>query len=131
MSVKSVLGALSPVHIFWSVFIRRAKFVGNDVYGNRYYIARPISGYRQERRWVLYNGTPDASKVPPEWHGWLHHQTDEFPLEEKGYFRQEWQKPHVPNLTGTDSAYRPPGSIAREGKREKASGDYEAWTPPQ
>ena len=40
-----------------------------------------------------------------------------------------WEKPHVPNMTGTPYAYRPKGSLYAEGKRPKATGDYEAWTP--
>ena len=35
----------------------------------------------------------------------------------------------VPNLTGTKAAYRPPGHILKGGQRDKATGDYEAWTP--
>ena len=40
-----------------------------------------------------------------------------------------WQKPHVPNLTGTADSYRPAGHDYQGGKRAKATGDYEAWTP--
>jgi hypothetical protein len=27
----------------------------------------------KERRWVVYEGEVDGSRVPPEWHAWLHH----------------------------------------------------------
>jgi NADH:ubiquinone oxidoreductase subunit len=40
-----------------------------------------------------------------------------------------WEKPHIPNLTGTIAAYRPSGAISRGGERQRATGDYEAWTP--
>ena len=55
------------------------EFVGEDEFGNRYYRTRggkidPTLGY--ERRWVIYNGTAEASIVPPSWHGWLHHTVD-------------------------------------------------------
>ena len=40
-----------------------------------------------------------------------------------------WEKPHVPNLTGTPRAYRPPGSIAGTNRRPDATGDYVPWTP--
>ena len=33
------------------------------------------------------------------------------------------------NLTGTGLAYRPPGHLKSGGRREKATGDYEAWKP--
>jgi len=77
---------------------------------------------------VLYNGIVEASRVPSQWHGWLHHTvaTPPQPGEEAV---QPWQKEHLPNLTGTDLAYRPPGSILRGGQRAKASGDYEPWQP--
>jgi NADH:ubiquinone oxidoreductase subunit len=70
----------------------------------------------------------EASSVTPDWHGWMHHTVDEPPTV-KPLKRQVWEKPHIPNLTGTVRAYRPKGSIARGGKREAASSDYEAWTP--
>jgi NADH:ubiquinone oxidoreductase subunit len=34
-----------------------------------------------------------------------------------------------PNLTGTAAAYRPTGALERGGRRQAASGDYQAWTP--
>ena len=45
--------------------------VGTDRYGNRYFQDRKDRPGRRRRRWVMYAGTPDASKVPPEWHAWL------------------------------------------------------------
>ncbi len=130
MSLNSILGVISPVHILWTIVWHRARFAGVDGFGNRYFVSRWRSGYNTERRWVIYGGRPEASKVPPEWHGWLHHQTDELPLEGVSSFRREWQRPYKPNLTGTEGAYRPPGSLLQGGKRDRATGDYEAWTPP-
>jgi NADH:ubiquinone oxidoreductase subunit len=43
--------------------------------------------------------------------------------------QRAWQKPHEPNLTGTDLAYRPPGHVLKGGARAPASGDYEPWVP--
>jgi NADH:ubiquinone oxidoreductase subunit len=83
---------------------------------------------RKERRWVIYNGEIEASRVPPEWHVWLHHTSDEIPPE-GGPPRQPWQKDHQPNLTGTGHAYRPPGHTLKGGRRDRATGDYEPWTP--
>lgn len=100
--------------------------VGEDAFGNRYYRGRGRSGYNRERRWVLYKGAPEASKVPAEWHAWLHYTT-EAPLDDSN--RHPWQKEHVPNLTGTRAAYVPPGSVLRGGKRRRSTGDYEPWTP--
>jgi NADH:ubiquinone oxidoreductase subunit len=102
------------------------ELVGEDRFGNRYYRGRPRRGYSRDQRWVVYRGMDEASKVPPEWHAWLHHMTDS-PLDEKT--RWPWQKEHVPNLTGTRAAYRPPGSALSGGQRPRAVGDYEPWTP--
>ena len=113
----------------------RGELVGTDSFGNRYYRergSRPLTrgGGRasREKRWVIYQGEPDGSKVPPEWHGWLHHTFAEPPTTAP-LPRKRWEKEHRPNLSGTIYAYRPKGSIARGGERQRATGDYEAWTP--
>src|SRR6185295_19967896 len=96
-------------------------FVGSDKFGNRYYQSK-----RGDRRWVTYAGTVEASRVPPDWHGWLHHTYAEPPT--KVPFKQKyWEKEHQPNLTGTADAYRPDGSLAKGGVRPPATGDYQAW----
>ena len=106
----------------------RGEPVGSDDQGNRYYQERkPVPG-RRRRRWVMYNGEAEASRVPPEWHIWLHYTTDTPPTVSKP-IAQPWQKPHLPNLTGTAQAYRPPGHTLEGGRRAKATGDYEPWVP--
>lgn len=107
---------------------RRGRFVGEDEQGNKYYEERQPSLEGRKRRWVVYNGLAEASRVPPDWHGWLHHIHDTPPTVEP-LKRRAWEKPHRPNLTGTVHAYRPPGSLARDGERRKATGDYEPWSP--
>jgi NADH:ubiquinone oxidoreductase subunit len=102
------------------------ELVGEDRFGNRYYTGKARKGYARPRRWVVYKGMDEASKVPPEWHAWLHYMTDK-PLDEAA--RRPWQKEHVPNLTGTRAAYRPPGSVLSRGQRRRAVGDYEPWSP--
>ncbi len=102
----------------------KGKFVGNDQFGNRYYENRSADQYGKRNRWVIYKGIAEPSKVPAEWHGWLHYMTEQLP--EK---RHDWQQEHLPNLTGTAFAYYPPGHAFSKGKREKATGDYEAWKP--
>lgn len=125
------LGVLSPAHISFFTLAYRGQRVGVDVYGNRYFQGRPRKGYTRPRRWVVYKGEPEASRVPPEWHGWLHHQTDTVPNSSSASFRRSWQQPHLRNMTGTQAAYRPPGHILQGGNRPKATGDYEAWSPPK
>lgn len=99
------------------------KAVGTDAFGNRYYQDKDA-----KRRWVVYNGTVEASRVPAEWHGWLHHTFAEPPTEVPLAVKS-WEMPHLPNMTGTDGAMRPQGSLARSGVRPPATGDYQAWKP--
>ncbi len=131
MGLFKYLGVLSPAAMQFTKLFSGAKPVGKDLYGNKYYKAKPRKGYKRDRRWVVYNGVAEATMIPPEWHGWMHHQTDEVPSNDEQSFRRKWQKPPQKNLTGTDGAYRPPGHILKEGKRPKTTGDYEAWTPPE
>jgi NADH:ubiquinone oxidoreductase subunit len=97
------------------------KKVGEDEFGNRYFTSK------KGRRWVMYNGIAEASKVPAIWHRWLHKTTDEVPTGNAP--KHDWQKTHTPNLTGTTGAYAPKGHIKSGGKRAKATGDYTAWKP--
>ena len=102
------------------------KKVGEDEFGNKYYISKVCDADGKYRRSVIYKGLHEPSKVPPMWHAWLHYITDDIPKIKK----YKWQKKYVPNLTGTKRAYMPPGLPASgEDKRHKISGDYEAWKP--
>jgi NADH:ubiquinone oxidoreductase subunit len=100
---------------------RRGVKVGEDDQGNLYYRTRD-----GKRRWVIFNGEMEASRVPPDWHGWLHHTFDETPTDAP-LAHKPWEKPHLENLSGTDLAYAPPGSIRRADPAPRR--DYEAWQP--
>lgn len=103
------------------------RFVGRDEFGNRYYEAKRLRrDETKKRRWIIYKGIIDASKVPANWHGWLHYTLDA-PLPEKKQYG--WQKQHLPNLTGTKGRYLPAGHISKGGRRAAATADYEPWTP--
>jgi NADH:ubiquinone oxidoreductase subunit len=104
---------------------RHGREVGRDSLGNVYYASK-----KGDRRFVIYNGPNDASRVPPEWHGWLHHQIDGVP-DEALPPAPKFLKAATGNLTGTPQAYRPSGALEKGGQRQAASGDYEAWTPDQ
>ncbi|WP_291829517.1 NADH-ubiquinone oxidoreductase subunit NDUFA12 family protein, partial [Bosea sp. (in: a-proteobacteria)] len=61
---------------------RFGERVGEDEFGNVYYrtkggVKDGALGY--QRRWVIYNGEAEASKVPPGWKGWLQHTVDVAP----------------------------------------------------
>ena len=117
---------------------RHGEHVGTDAQGNRYYRSKrkiapgqPFAGH--ERRWVIYAGANDASRVPAEWHGWLH---GSFAGDDKGAVPESflpppriWEADYTPNATGTDKAYRPQGALERGGRRAHATGDYQAWSP--
>lgn len=112
---------------------RHGELVGEDQYGNKYYRTRggaKDAALGFQRRWVIYNGESEASKVPPGWYGWLHHQTDEAPVDSP-YVPREWELPHLPNMTGTPQAWRPQGSTLSSGVRPPATGDYKPWSPGQ
>ncbi|MXU65797.1 NADH:ubiquinone oxidoreductase subunit NDUFA12 [Oceanomicrobium pacificus] len=101
---------------------RKGQLVGEDQQGNKYYQNDDGS-----KRWVIYNGEAEASRVSPEWHGWLHHTFTNAPTVDP-LPRKDWEKPHQENLTGSPAAYAPPGSI-RNFDSAPARSDYEAWQP--
>lgn len=106
----------------------RGQLVGRDQYGNRYYRMRGRKRAGRERRWVLYSGDPEASKVPAAWNAWLHHTRETTPTD-ADLMPYPWVKPHQPNLTGTPAAYRPGGHVFSGRKRPPGTGDYEPWKP--
>lgn len=109
--------------------VRGGALVGSDRYGNRYFemvdagaagsssaglASSPLPFYRC--RYVeLANGTDEASKVPPEWHGWLHYTSDDAPSREPAaYPLPPWAVPHTQNLTGGPLRYVPYSSTTRK-----------------
>ena len=126
------MGFWSKIFTWWNgatvgtaLFTRRfGNEVGKDDTGNIYYQDKK----RPHRRWVIYNGANDGSRVPPGWNAWLRGTIDELP--EKGLPpRRKFEQGPQPNLTGTMAAYRPGGSLAAKGIRPASTGDYEAWKP--
>ena len=80
----------------------------------------------------IEKGTIDshnASSVPPEWHGWLHHATDDRGL--KAAKTPVVQVAFVPHgyVTGTKDMYVPKGHFLNGGgiKNWKR---YTPWSPP-
>lgn len=110
----------------WWHTLLHGRRVGEDAAGNVYYESRRDG----RRRWVIYSGESEASRVPPDWHGWLHH-TFEQPPTEAALPRKPWEREHVENRTGQSDAYRPAGSLHGAAARPHATGDYEAWVPPE
>ncbi|MEO5972091.1 MAG: NADH:ubiquinone oxidoreductase subunit NDUFA12 [Sphingomicrobium sp.] len=108
-----------------AIFSRRnGEEIGRDVAGNIYFKHRKDPA----RRWVIYHGANDSSRVPPGWNAWLRGTIDELP--DAGLPpRRRFERTPEPNLTGTMAAFRPDGSLAAKGVRPAATGDYQPWTP--
>ena len=130
---------LEKIFTWWSgatlgtlfTLAKSADKVGEDAFGNTYFQARTDRGSYDKgrrRRYVTYKGYAEPTKIPPDWHAWMHYLVDEPPTVAP-LKRRAWEKDHLPNLTGTVYAWRPKGSIARGGERPRAVGDYQAWSP--
>ena len=82
-----------------------ANEVGRDAFGNRYYEERQARPGKPPRRYVRYNGMTEASKVPADWHGWLHHTESSPP-----------PKVAMPGMRGNRTiSQTPPGQIMHTG----------------
>ena len=84
------------------------------------------SDAQKSKRMVRYNGLPEASKIPGKYHGWLHHYSEKFPSDNEK--KHEWQKKHLPNLTGTKYAYSPK-NVSENFGRNKENDEYKPWKP--
>jgi len=97
------------------------KKVGQDHFGNEYFLGKNTNYLGKPKRFVLYKGSDQSSKVPAMWHAWLHYLADELPTDTVKN-RYDWQQEHKPNLTGTKHAYSPAES-------EHSSEVYSKWSP--
>lgn len=93
------------------------KLIGIDEFGNKYYLSS--SG----KRWVIYKDKVESTKIPAEWHSWIHFLTRNKPATTVNNFK--WQTKHVENLTGTKMAYKPKGSLLSNSKKNMKK--YESW----
>ena len=101
----------------WTYF--NGRLVAEDQYKNRYY-----SNKNDSRRWVVYYGEIDASKVTPEWNNWLRFTSTEKP----GNVAQcDWQIEHKQNQTGTSNSYSPQTIFDKTNLKKKI--DYDKWSP--
>jgi len=101
--------------------------VGFDEFGNQYFESKKtLRG--NKKRFVIYKGSAEPSKVPPHWHGWLHYTHNDLP---KNIHKYSWQKTHLPNLTGTKFAHLPLGIALSNGKQSGVISNYQSWKPNQ
>ena len=76
------------------------KLKGEDSFGNKYYQSKA------GKRWVIYKGEVEASKIPNEWFSWMHFTNNK--IENSHEFKKyNWQKPHQSNQTGTKNSHHP------------------------
>jgi len=126
------MSVLSKIFTWWNgatvgtALFTRAKGceVGRDDQGNIYYRHKKDPA----RRWVIYDGNNDGSRVPPGWQAWLRGTIDDLPGEALPPVRS-FQKAPEPNLTGTMAAFRPDGALGSGRVRPVSTGDYQPWTP--
>ncbi|TPE62454.1 NADH:ubiquinone oxidoreductase subunit NDUFA12 [Sandaracinobacter neustonicus] len=105
----------------WLQTLRTGQEVGRDGDGNIYYEGGG-------KRWVIYATDNDSSRVPPEWHLWLHKTRAEAPSQVPLPVKA-WEKPWRPNPTGSAAAELPPGALSAGKARAASPADYNAWTP--
>lgn len=103
---------------------RHGAEVGRDAEGNVYFELKKSGA----RRWVIYAGSNDGSRVPPAWQAWLKGTIDELPAKALPP-RRPFEQPAMPNLTGTAAAFRPSGALDGRRERPASTGDYQAWKP--
>lgn len=82
--------------------LKKFHLIGEDEYGNKYYI-----NPKNNARICIYHGTPEPSKIPPEWHGWVHGNAEN-PVKSLDF---EWIKKYIPNTTGTNFVHKSKNSI--------------------
>ncbi len=102
-------------------FCKLAQFIGKDVFENKYYESSNkffSKSKANSRRWVVYKGYAEGSKVSPNWHAWLHHA-----VEKKPASPSKKTTSFVPNLTGTPYKDKP----KFQEKRHKDG--YQSWRP--
>ena len=104
------------------------KYVGSDEIGNKYYANSQNFKDKKVKRWVVFKGEIEATKIPPHWHAWLHKTIDNPPLKYKHQYA--WQKNHKQNMTGTTEAYYPSSyPLSKTYNPDQIKEDYESWTP--
>ena len=90
------------------------KFVGTDDFGNKYY-----ENKKRKKRWIIYNGEIEATKIPIEWYSWMHSIKNK--IENTHDLKKfHWQKLHKPNQTGTEDSYHPKKNNNENDKKYKS-----------
>ena len=104
------------------------NLVGTDDQLNKYYCSSKNFSDSESKRWVIFKGDIEATKIPPHWHAWIHKSIDKPPI---GYVHKyKWQKNHQVNLTGTEDAYYPDSHpLSKSYNPDAVKSEYETWNP--
>lgn len=94
--------------------------VGSDEFGNKYYIEKFT---KKNKRWVIFGIKNDTSYIPARWYGWINFMHDDV-IKKKKYF---WQKPHMPNLSGTKYEIKPPTENDKRLRNQNIN--FAKWNP--
>ena len=98
-----------------------AKLVGIDNFGNLYFEHNTQkTSVGKKKRFCIYNGTSESSRVPAVFHSWLHYSHDDIALI-KFLPKYPWQKEHTINMTGTNFATIPQNPTKQQ--------HYSSWKP--
>ncbi|VDO45907.1 unnamed protein product [Haemonchus placei] len=144
--IKQIGGVRAALKKRYLMDVTRAgTLVGEDKFGNKYY--EDNSYFVPRNRWVEFPEKViigsgfgadfyvrrqalmlqvwldyDASQVPPEWHRWLHHITDDTPTQ-KPPQNEKWVMQHEENLSIFEDKKYIPYSTTRT--------KIQAWQPGQ
>ena len=67
---SQTFGTFCTHYFFW-------KICWKDEFGNKYY------QNKKNKRWVIYKGEINASKITSDWFSWMHHTTNKIPSNKK------------------------------------------------
>lgn len=125
---------MGPKRYFEEVYylreFRGGTQVGQDAYGNRYFEIQhdetiPFcnrlmflcsSSDLDRKRYVITNDwSDDSTKIPADWHGWLHATYDDNPTTSgQNLSNPSWSAPHTVNFTGSNKRYVPYSTTQRK-----------------
>ncbi|KAL2652418.1 hypothetical protein R1flu_020546 [Riccia fluitans] len=128
---QGYLAALLDGNLANEKFRFDGQLIGTDDFGNEYY--EKTTGVQHGRhRWVVYKDrTYNASSIPPEWHGWLHHITDRTAEQLEGLKPRRYGIEHTRNRTGEGEQYiyHAKGHALNPNKRDWKR--YQEWIPAE
>jgi len=132
MDVAMCLSTANPPFLSRQTKIHNigATLVGVDKFGNKYYEKLQDTQHGRHR-WVEYaeKDRYNASQVPPEWHGWLHHITDSTGDQLLARKTARYLVEHKQNYSGEgeELIYHSKGHALNPGQRDWTR--YQPWEP--